>query len=502
MLLTEKVIIKWIPNTKKHYVEKGYIFTKIRDEFEIRAEDLSHGSSVKVTVRCDNDNCEKERKGITFVEYMKYINKNGKYYCNNCANKLIGKEKVIKTWINKGGSFYDWCYENLPKEIADKVISRWDNTLNKISPKDVSPKSAGINNKGYWFKCLDHPEHESEQKRINNFTRGELGSIECIKCNSIAETNPELIKYLVNKEDALNYSVGTKKKLLMKCPDCGFEKPITPRRFVKNGISCPKCSDGFYPERLLFNILEQLKLEFIPQLSKTTFSWCKNYKYDNYISKINCIIETHGLQHYKENKNWIISLKETQENDKQKELIARNNRITNYIILDCRKSELQWIRDSIINSELPRLLNFKEEDIDWLKAHEFALSSFVKKSCDIWLSGITNTLEIANQLKLNRVTITRYLKQGSLLGWCNYDPKKEQQINGILQGGQGSTKVICLTTGEIFDSQHEAGRVYNIKQSNLSKCCKHITKSCGKHPETKEKLGWMYYEEYKLINNT
>lgn len=33
-----------------------------------------------------------------------------------------------------------------------------------------------------------------------------------------------MIKYLVDKEDAYKYSIGTNKKIKMKCPYCGYEK--------------------------------------------------------------------------------------------------------------------------------------------------------------------------------------------------------------------------------------------------------------------------------------
>lgn len=53
-------------------------------------------------------------------------------------------------------------------------------------------------------------------------------------------------------------------------------------------------------------------------------------------------------------------------------------------------------------------------------------------------------------------------------------------------------KVMCITTGEIFDSIKDAQEKYNL--SAIAKCCKGKLKSCGKHPETGEKLIWKYYE--------
>ena len=58
-----------------------------------------------------------------------------------------------------------------------------------------------------------------------------------------------------------------------------------------------------------------------------------------------------------------------------------------------------------------------------------------------------------------------------------------------------SKKVICITTGKIFNSQIEASNYYNVSQGNISSCCKGIYKSAGKLPDG-TKLQWEYLENY------
>lgn len=60
-----------------------------------------------------------------------------------------------------------------------------------------------------------------------------------------------------------------------------------------------------------------------------------------------------------------------------------------------------------------------------------------------------------------------------------------------------SKKVICLTTGEIFDCIREAERKYGIANISITNCCKGYKhhKSAGKHPNTGEKMVWKYYDE-------
>lgn len=56
-------------------------------------------------------------------------------------------------------------------------------------------------------------------------------------------------------------------------------------------------------------------------------------------------------------------------------------------------------------------------------------------------------------------------------------------------------KVICLNTNEVFISIREAARTYKTHTSYISKACKGIRKTAGKHPITGEKLMWKYVEE-------
>ncbi len=53
-------------------------------------------------------------------------------------------------------------------------------------------------------------------------------------------------------------------------------------------------------------------------------------------------------------------------------------------------------------------------------------------------------------------------------------------------------KVICITTGEIFNYIREGAKKYNVANQDISQCCKGKIKSAGKHPTTGEKLVWRY----------
>ena len=60
-----------------------------------------------------------------------------------------------------------------------------------------------------------------------------------------------------------------------------------------------------------------------------------------------------------------------------------------------------------------------------------------------------------------------------------------------------SKKVICITTGEIFNSFKEASNYYNVAQSSISSCCKGKLKSAGKLPySSSTPLQWKYLKDY------
>lgn len=312
--------------------------------------------------------------------------------------------------------------------------------------------------------------------------------------NCIATTHPEFAKLFWNVEDSLVYTYSSKKKADFKCPICLNKIPNkTIGNVYSKGLPCQYCSDGLsYPEKFMFSLLEQVRIEFNHQ---KTFVWSKNKQFDFYIPSLNCIIETHGEQHYEKTPRGR-TLKEEQENDEFKYNLAFSNKISKYYAIDCRKSELEWIRNSILKSNMNLL--FDLSNIDWLKCHEFACSSFVKKSCDLWNEGIRSTVEISRILNFHSATISRYLKRGKILGWVDYDPKSVLRQNGRSSGEifklKRSKKVIQLTkTGDFikeWESLAEAGRQLGIGNSDISATCNRKQKTAGGY-------SWMLKTDYE-----
>ena len=90
MLKDEYVKMKWTKNNKKHYVEKGYLFTNFGDEFVIKVEDLPVGSHFKVNVICDY--C-----GIEIIkEYRYHTNED---CCCKCKTEKSKKTNLARLGV-------------------------------------------------------------------------------------------------------------------------------------------------------------------------------------------------------------------------------------------------------------------------------------------------------------------------------------------------------------------------------------------------------------------
>jgi len=106
MLLTETSIVKWRGNTRKHYEEKGYIFTKTSEEFEVKTEDLTNGANNLIESFCDY--CGKECKPKLYNMYVRLRRIVAKDCCEKCAPL---KQKDI--YLFKYGVEH---YNQLPEE--------------------------------------------------------------------------------------------------------------------------------------------------------------------------------------------------------------------------------------------------------------------------------------------------------------------------------------------------------------------------------------------------
>ncbi|MBN3352022.1 hypothetical protein CF087_21130 [Clostridium botulinum] len=443
------------------------------------------------------------KKSVNYNIIFKYNGKNGNFHIVGYIPK---EQKLIleydsKQYITKTKNIIN-C--NLNTILNPKKVFKFRYNINNVIKTEKSDikileqmkikQNNGIKIKSYKYKCLNCGNIDiitESNILLNN------GCNVCCKppkkilkgVNDIATTHPYLIKYFANKEDIFNHTYASNKKVLMICPDCGYKKKMQISNLYNQGFNCNKCGDGVsYPEKILFNILNQISIKFNCQ---NMFEWNANRIYDFYIPSLNCIIETHGEQHYRYTGRGR-SLELEQENDKLKEQLAKENGIEHYIVINCRKSELEFIKQNILNSKLNEL--FDLSNIDWNQCEEFACSSLVKKACDLWNEGTENILKISNILKLDRHTIRRYLIKGNKLNWCDYNDNiaEENRLKNCRK--KRIKKVKCITLNKIYDSLIEAEKELGVSYTSISACCNNKRKSAGEL-KNKTKLFWEYVEE-------
>ena len=309
------------------------------------------------------------------------------------------------------------------------------NRLTDISI-DISKIKTG---RKYQFTC--EQGHTFESTISNVFQSGKFS---CPICsgrrvlkgfNDLWTTHPELATMLKNKEDGYKYNAGSNVKLLWICPDCGNEKLIAPNKMTTQKHYCAICNhDASYPEKFITNLLNQFCILFEKE---KCFEWSNNKRYDFYLPLYNCIIETHGKQHYTNSDFSYLNGRtyiEEQYNDEDKMFYAKEyGNIPNYIVLDCRKSEINWIKHNVIQSGLLETLQIIPETVDWNKCHKFAINNLTKLICQTYEND-KNINSLCKIFNLSRNSIKTKLKQGSKIGWCSYNPeeavKKAIQENG------------------------------------------------------------------------
>ena len=379
---------------------------------------------------------------------IKVKNRVGEIGYNNQGEKIIiiryGGAKDIDVQFEDGIIVYNRSYSNFIKgkvkhpiryeesfayhievELGLNLDDIWNWDKNEVNPYEIYKQS----NKKVWLYCLEHDYHNYNREgnkigyqiTCNHF----YNNRRCSYCHkgiseihwkdSLAYNYPKIAEMIAIKENNLTFDdcykiACTSGNYYCKCLDCGSitDKKIRLGNIIFQGFSCKICSDGIsISEKFMANILKQLDEDFITQLNKSDFKWCENFRYDFYLPRYNMIIETHGEQHYIENitNNWK-TLEQEQMNDLFKYKCAKNH-VDNYIIIDCRYSTLEWIRENIIK-ELGN--HFNLSNINWEKVWEKSQKSKCIETWELYDNGYS-VKDIAIELNLCETCVRNYIKR-------------------------------------------------------------------------------------------
>lgn len=302
------------------------------------------------------------------------------------------------------------------------------------------------------------------------FKNGKSGCPYCSKTkkkilvgyNDMWTTHPERAKYLKNPDDGFKYTYNTTHPLEWKCINCHHCFTKAPSHWVfdiNEKFKCPNCKDGFsYPEKFISNMLSQIGVSYITQLSCTTFEWCERYRYDFYLPQYHMIIETHGIQHYEESA-W--DLQRNIENDAIKEDLALKNGIRHYVVIDCKYSDSNYIQNSIFQTCLPEILDLRKVDFELCNIR--SISNYMKNIWEEWNNGNHNIREISKKYNIGVQTIEHYLQKGSECGQCTYDVKQNIRDTWAKTISKIAKPIYCIELSRLFISKSEVHRVLGSK---------------------------------------
>lgn len=258
--------------------------------------------------------------------------------------------------------------------------------------------------------------------------------------NTIYDKAPWMIDLGVSEEDAKRYAPQSNDKILVVCPHCGKEKyKSIPEIYKYKSIGC-RCGDNFsYGHKYVFALLSQLNIKFIDNVKP---SWCKFYnpfrekdysgEYDFIVEDLKLIIEVDGRFHREDNNLSGQSKKESEFIDSQKDRLAEENGYE--LIRIFYDSDNTEIESHIKSSEL--IYMFDLSCVDYNKCERFAIGNIIKNVCDYWKNKQEHesTISLEEIFNISSRTIVRYLKKGTKLGWCHYDPKEEFNKSRIRSG--------------------------------------------------------------------
>lgn len=243
------------------------------------------------------------------------------------------------------------------------------------------------------------------------------------------ETHPHVAEMLLYPEEGYKYSHGSGKIFEFVCPICGNIIKKRMCEAVNNGIFCNQCSSSkSYPNRLMYQVLTKLGVDFIDEYSP---QWANGKLYDFYFIKDGqqYIIEMDGEFHYR---SVYKNVEDVKANDNYKNIMAKENGII-MIRINCNygriSNRFSYIRNSIISSEFALLYDLSCVDFD--ECHKKAIISILRLIADLWNSGVRDLDSISNNIGIStKGIITPRIIEASQIGLI---PESEEEIRSIIK---------------------------------------------------------------------
>lgn len=317
----------------------GWVSTQLKDDYDVvYAAITNNGSLYSASHRLQNDI---SLFSINAENQLKHLDP----LCCDFPEIIFGAKNNRHLLELYKAIFFDWEEFNLEMKLfyGDTYISPIDE-YNLLSKEELTEKLL-ICRKQLVENCLE----------VYKKTRNAAYSYESIKRN----------KRLSNsiRHRFLRWNITSWEKV---------EKPASyivdiidrENNRIKKWISeTAEKTGGSYPERFMCSVLKSLGVDFCRE---QVFAWSKGKRYDFYIPYNKTIIEVHGAQHYEGGFEYFggQDLAYEQKNDTEKERMAKENGIDNYITVNAMNSSFSYIKRSLCdNVSFCKIFNCK--DIDW-----------------------------------------------------------------------------------------------------------------------------------------
>ena len=384
--------------------------------------------------------CSSLARVRTIEEVNKWLGENNKtIICTYYDGTVSSRKSKFQCLIDK----HEWntSFNDVKNGKGCPMCARINigNTLRKTHEEfveEMSVKNPNIEILGRYASTHEHIECRCKidgykwNGMPSNLLRGKgcpvcAGKAVDVYTNSLGYLRPDLLKYILNTEDAYKYTEHSGKRIKCKCPICGFEKNVVVDSLSKHGFSCDRCGDGIsYPNKYFRAFIEQTNAQNIQYEWQP--KWAKPYKYDIYFiyENIEYIIEVDGGFHIKDTN--FSSVQKVKETDKIKDELANNHNIT-MIRINAYESNSDYLSEQILKSELSRIFNLN--NIDWNLCEVNAEKNLLFEVCKYYDKLNDKIIEVVvSKFKINRNTITRYLKLGTKIGLCDYTPKNSIEL--------------------------------------------------------------------------
>ena len=160
MLLSNVVVMRWNAKNKKHFEDLGYKYTKMKDAFLVKVEDLTQYSRSKIYVSCDYCGKIYQTNWSTYLKGKTNIDK------DSCSHPTCTGKKAEEVILKKYGMPIAHVPE-IRERTAKTNLERYG-TENPFGSKEIQNKIRKTNIEKYGFEVpTQNPEIRAKITKTN-----------------------------------------------------------------------------------------------------------------------------------------------------------------------------------------------------------------------------------------------------------------------------------------------------------------------------------------------